>query len=256
MKIEIKSKLYFAIIFASILFSCNNKVYKVTGVETKYIKISEDLKGVEEIENFIKPYHDTVEMKLNKTISYTKGNLWTKRKGKKTESPLGNLLSDLVLEQANIRYDSLFSNKADISVLNKGGIRTSIGKGDITLRQMFEIMPFNNTLLVVTISPAKMEELIEYMVKSNGHPMANIKIKVANGKASDIKIGGHNYDENKNYKIVTTDYLQHGGDKMYFFSNPIKIDTLNYLMRDAMIDYFEKTDTVDVKLDGRFSYAK
>jgi len=184
-------------------------------------------------------------------------NLWASRKKSAgPESPLGDLLSDLVYEQANERYKRDFNKQADFVVLNRGGIRTTIGKGDITLRQMFEIMPFENTLLVVEVGPKKMEEFLDYMAKSAGHPMSHIRLKVKDRKAFDVTINGKPYDKNKSYKIITTDYLQHGGDKMYFFSDPISIDTLNYKMRDSMIDYFEKTDTVDVQLDGRFSYAK
>jgi len=238
------------------LNSCNDANYTKTKSEGSYIVAEDGLEGIKEIEDFIKPYHDTVESRLNKTLSYTKNVLWTARKKSAgPESPLGDLLSDLVYEQANDRYKKDFDNEVDFVVLNRGGIRTTIGKGDITLRQMFEIMPFENTLLVVTVGPEKMQELLNYMAKSNGHPMSHIRLKVKDKKAFDVTIGGKPFDPVKSYKIVTTDYLQHGGDKMYFFSDPISIDTLNYKMRDAMIDYFEKTDTVDVKIDGRFSYA-
>jgi len=239
------------------LNSCKDKSYHKTSSSAEYIKVEKGLKGITEIEDFIKPYHDTIEAELNKKLSYTKRNLWASRKKSAgPESPLGDLLSDLVYEQANERYKRDFNKQADFVVLNRGGIRTTIGKGDITLRQMFEIMPFENTLLVVEVGPKKMEEFLDYMAKSAGHPMSHIRLKVKDRKAFDVTINGKPYDKNKSYKIITTDYLQHGGDKMYFFSDPISIDTLNYKMRDSMIDYFEKTDTVDVQLDGRFSYAK
>ena len=239
------------------LNSCEDKDYTKTSSAHKYIKVEEGLGGITEIENFIAPYHDTIEARLNKTLSYTKRELWASRKKSSgPESPLGDLLSDLVYEQASERYKINFDMEADFVVLNRGGIRTTIGKGDITLRQMFEIMPFENTLLVVEIGPEKMVEFLDYMAKSNGHPLSHIRLKVKDKKAFDVTINGKPYDKNKSYKIVTTDYLQHGGDRMYFFSNPLSIDTLDYKMRDAMIDYFEKTDTVDVQLDGRFSYAK
>lgn len=239
------------------LNSCKEESYTKSSSGYKYIQVKEDLDGVKEIENFIKPYSDSIESELNKTISYTKKELWASRKKSSgPESPLGNLLSDLIFEQASERYKANFDKEFDFVVLNKGGIRTTIGKGDITLRQMFEIMPFENTLLVVEIGPEKMVKFLDYMAKSSGHPMSNIRLKVKDKKAIDVTIKGIPYDENKSYKIVTTDYLQHGGDRMYFFSNPLSIDTLQYKMRDAMIDYFEKTDTINVELDGRFSYAK
>lgn len=239
------------------LNSCKEEKYNKSNSDHKYIEVKKGLDGVQEIENFIKPYHDTIEIKLNKKLSYTKNELWASRKKtSEPESPLGDLLSDLVYEQANELYSKKFNKEIDFAVLNRGGIRTNIGVGDITLRQMFEIMPFENTLLVVEVGPSKMNEFLDYMANSDGHPMSQVRIKVKDKKVLDISIKGKPYDKNRSYRIVTTDYLQHGGDKMYFFNDPISIDTLHYKMRDAMIDYFEKTDTVDVELDGRFSYAK
>lgn len=239
-----------------ILASCTEHKPSKNRSDFSYIKVSDDIEGIKEIEDFIKPYRDTTEAELNKVISYSKRDLMTTRGTKELESSLGNLLSDLVYEQANERYKELFNKTVDFVVLNRGGIRTPIGKGDITLRHMFEIMPFENTLVVVTLSTEKMTELLHYMANSKGHPMSHIRLNIKDNKARDIFIDGKPYDKTQNYKVVTTDYLQHGGDRMYFLSDPIAIDTLNYKMRDAMIDYFEKTDTVDVKLDGRFSYVQ
>jgi 2',3'-cyclic-nucleotide 2'-phosphodiesterase (5'-nucleotidase family) len=164
-------------------------------------------------------------------------------------------LADAVFEQANIRSSEYGFESADLLILNRGGIRTNIAKGPITLRNMFEIMPFENTLLVVTLSPEKMKEMLEYMRVSGGHPISNMKLEIVNNQFKNITIAGEKYDPSKDYKVVTTDYLQHGGDRMNFFLNPVKIDSLNYLMRDAMIDYFTIHDTVSAKFDNRFSYG-
>ncbi|MCK5782216.1 MAG: 5'-nucleotidase C-terminal domain-containing protein [Flavobacteriales bacterium] len=238
------------------LSSCNEDKLSKNRSDFDYIEIKGDLEGTKQIEDFIKPYHNSTEVELDRVLSYSKRDLLTSRGTGLLESPLGNLLSDLVLEQANERYATIDNKKADFVVLNRGGIRTPISKGSITQRNMFEIMPFENTLLVVTITPEKMQELLEYMANSKGHPMSNIRLQIKDKEAINVEIGGKTYDKTRNYKVITTDYLQHGGDRMYFLSDPIAIDTLSYKMRDAMIDYFEKTDTVDVKLDGRFSYAK
>ncbi|MCK5824680.1 MAG: 5'-nucleotidase C-terminal domain-containing protein [Ichthyobacteriaceae bacterium] len=243
--------LLFAIMVAS-TYSCFT-AQKITSTGYSYNEVGNDIEGDKNIEEFIKPYHDSVIVKLNHVISYTKSDLW--RSHDSLETPMGNLLADLLLEQGNIRSNKYYNSKADIALFNKGGIRTSIKKGDILLRHMFEIMPFENTLVVVTLSAEKFKEMIDYIVKTNGQPMSNISIKVKENKADEVFINNEPFNENKQYKVITTDYLQHGGDHMKFFVDPVKLDTLEYKMREAMIDYFEKTDTVEVKLDGRFSYA-
>ena len=59
-------------------------------------------------------------------------------------------------------------------------------------------------------------------------------------------------DENKNYFVATTDYLLDGGDKMYFLAESKETTIIDYKMRDVLIDYFTKTDTLKLKTDKRF----
>ena len=77
-------------------------------------------------------------------------------------------------------------------------------------------------------------------------------------KITGIKIGGQNFDASKTYKIATSDYLAGGGDKYYFFKDPVKTETLNYKLRDAIIDYMieenRKGNSLKVNIDGRIKY--
>ena len=52
-----------------------------------------------------------------------------------------------------------------------------------------------------------------------------------------ITIGGQPFDENKNYKVVTSDYLALGGDKMNFFNAPVKNEVVGKKIRDGLIEY-------------------
>ena len=58
--------------------------------------------------------------------------------------------------------------------------------------------------------------------------------------------------ENKNYFVATTDYLLDGGDKMYFLAESKETTIIDYKMRDVLIDYFIKIDTLKLKTDNRF----
>ena len=63
------------------------------------------------------------------------------------------------------------------------------------------------------------------------------------------------FDETKNYFVLTSDYLQEGGDKMNFFKNPVSLHKTGYKIRTAIIDYFKKVDSIIPNLDKRFTYA-
>src|SRR5690606_1640181 len=110
-------------------------------------------------------------------------------------------------------------------------------KGNLTIKNIYELMPFENQALIVTLSGEKVMEMIKYLSESGvGHPVSGIKF-VPNDKSS-IEINGQKFDENKTYTVVTNDYLQKGGDEMYFFSEPVEMEFLNVKLRDLMLQYF------------------
>ena len=65
-------------------------------------------------------------------------------------------------------------------------------------------------------------------------------------------IGGKPIEDGRTYTVVTSDYLQHGGDRMNFLKDPVTLEVLDYKIRNAMIDYFKTVDTIPARLDGRF----
>jgi 2',3'-cyclic-nucleotide 2'-phosphodiesterase (5'-nucleotidase family) len=152
-----------------------------------------------------------------------------------TESLLGNFVANLTFEVAN--------EKADFCLLNFGGLRTSIPKGPITRGKLFELMPFENSLIIVEISDEKFRELIKYLINVNGQPVSNLTLSVS--KSDTIcKIGKDEYIPNgQNIKVLTTDYLANGGDHMNFFIDPILKQNLGIKLRDAIISHCSSKNT-------------
>ncbi|MGY8911007.1 MAG: 5'-nucleotidase C-terminal domain-containing protein, partial [Flavobacteriales bacterium] len=140
----------------------------------------------------------------------------------------------------------------DFAMFNNGGLRASIAAGNVTKESAFKLMPFDNELVVVNLSGDKVEELINYFIRNqSAHPLSkNINLRIKEN-GYDLKINGEKFDKNKTYAVLTSDYLQTGGDGMVFFKNPEQLTNLNYKVRDAVIDYFEKSDTLMVSIDNR-----
>ena len=174
------------------------------------------------------------------------------------ESTLGNFVSDAVLKKTNDNYKPSDNLPVNVCLLNNGGLRGQLPKGNITRGNAFELMPFENSIVVLTMTGEKTKQLFEYIVASNGAPFAGATVKAKGKKITELKISGQNFDQTKIYKITTSDYLASGGDKYNFFKDPIKVDTLNYKLRDAIIDYMidqnKKGDTLNVTIDGRIIY--
>jgi 2',3'-cyclic-nucleotide 2'-phosphodiesterase (5'-nucleotidase family) len=191
---------------------------------------------------------------MNEVLAYSDSSL-TKDL---PEGSLGSFVSDAVLKKTNDVYKPADNIPAHICLLNNGGLRAQLPKGKITRGNAFELMPFENSIVVLTLTGEKMQQLFQSMVSSNGAPFAGATVKAKGKKITELKINGQDLDLSKNYKVVTSDYLAAGGDKYDFFKDPVKIDTLDYKLRDAIIDYMieenKKGNKIKSKKDGRIKY--
>jgi 5'-nucleotidase len=238
-----------------LLVSCKNEPQVLVKIEGKLLPITEEIQSKKEIEEFIKPYREKVESEMNIVLSYTEKDLV--RNDGKLESSLGNLMADLCYERANPVFNSRTSKNIDFALFNYGGIRAGITKGDIKTENAFQLMPFENSLVVVELTSEKIKELVSYLLNNKrAHPLSKqINLSITD-TGYNLTINNEPLNDSKTYFVLTSDYLQNGGDRMDFFKNPVSIGNLDYKLRNAIIDYFKEIDTIKVKLDGRFRTEK
>ena len=142
-KYNVVSKLF--VIFLTFFFvvSCSKQNYYVTKIEGKRIPITEKEYQVPEIENFIKPYREHINKDLDSVLAYCPQTL-DKSSGK-WQTTIGNLMADVTLMRGNLVFQAREKKNIDICLLNSGGIRSILPKGNVTARNAFEIMPFENS---------------------------------------------------------------------------------------------------------------
>jgi len=260
-------KRHFEILFLILTFaSCKTYETSLRKTESTNIVITSSISSEnKEVDDLVLPYKKGIDSVMNTVLNQSK----TEMAIGSPEGLLGNFVCDLVLEVGNEIYKKLDSNNdADFSLLNNGGLRTSLPKGEITRRKIFELMPFENQLVVVTLSPEKMLELFQYIGKKtttatgrkNGVPISgNVKVELV-GTTPKVAIINGQKIRGRNYKVITSDYLANGGDKMYFFVNPVKIEKLGIKLRDAIIQHIEvekeKGNKINASLDKRIEYVK
>jgi 2',3'-cyclic-nucleotide 2'-phosphodiesterase (5'-nucleotidase family) len=176
------------------------------------------------------------------------------------ESNLSNLLCDLTIKKTNDKLQAADGMIAQICVMNSGGIRTTIPKGAVTRGRIFEVMPFENEIVVLTLSGEKTAELLDFIAKKGGAPVGGVRFGIRDAKAVNIIVNGEAFDIKKNYTICTSDYLANGGDNITCFANPVKRVNLSYKLRDAIIDYCVEVNkagkTLNNKADGRIYFEK
>jgi len=235
-----------------ILSACQQSPSTLSKINAKQLPIDSILTTTSSIENFVAPYRKRVNQILDSTLAYTPAII-TKSDGKYNTSA-GNLMADIVLKEASPVFKSRTGKDIDFVLLNHGGIRSIISKGNVSARTAYEVMPFENSIVVVELSGKSILELVDFLIRSKrAHPIGGMQIILdKNEKLKTLKIANIDFNENKNYFVATSNYLVNGGDNMGFFKNQISVTDTDYLIRNAMIDHFTKMDTIKAIVDDRF----
>jgi 2',3'-cyclic-nucleotide 2'-phosphodiesterase (5'-nucleotidase family) len=244
---------YLSIVFFVLLGCQSHKIanYKGGSLSVDYNPNEDGL------DSLISPYRDSMTLEMNTVI----GKASTDLEKYTPESPLGNFAAEatfLAGYQIGINsnlFDEVEMEKS-LCLLNFGGLRSSIQAGDISLGNIFELMPFDNTLVLLKVSGESMKECAKYLFDVNGQPIFNATFRLTNHSES-MTIGGESYDFEEEVVIMTTNYLADGGDKMSFLLNPIlKYDT-GILLRDIFIDFIkEKKELGTFQLRNKFQLEK
>jgi 2',3'-cyclic-nucleotide 2'-phosphodiesterase (5'-nucleotidase family) len=109
-------------------------------------------------------------------------------------------------------------------------------KGDIKIGTIFELMPFENELVLVTIKGEKLLEALPTL-HNNPHPFYGMKVVFKDNRVVLATINNNQIDKTKNYNIITSDFLAYGGDNFLFLKNPVELKKSNLKIRDVFIDY-------------------
>ena len=147
-------------------------------------------------------------------------------------NPLGILVADEML--ALLRTQNGLS--VDCFITNDGGLRAPIYAGAIQLKHVYEVMPFDNELVVIEMDGATLQMVANLIAKKNGEPEAGLRMAIdpSAGEASDVQVGGVPLDPAKIYHVGTTDYLADSGWLSALVSK-LPTNHTSILMRDAII---------------------
>lgn len=235
-----------------LLFSCAGKKYYNSKIEGKQIPVTAAAGEVKSIDDYVSPYREHINKDLDNVLAYSSETL-DKSKGE-WQTTIGNLLADMTLEMGNPVFFAREKKNIDITILNHGGIRSILPKGNVTTRTAFEIMPFENSLIIVELKGTEIREMANYIVKEKKpHPLNGLQINIDKSSMTvkSLSVNGKTLDDSKSYYVATSDYLSNGGDNMIFFKKALKSYDMNYKLRNLIIDYFKKVDTIPVITNQR-----
>ncbi len=259
MKKRIKMKIKILLItIVAIYWNCvvgentSKNDQSLTKIESSNIVINSTITPDPDIETWILPYRTELSKKMDVIIGYAVKQL---PKGK-PEAPLNNFVADLMLKRAN----SMFDKQVHVAITNEGGLRMPIQEGSVTVRDIFEVMPFENCLVVLEMTGDQLISLAKEIGEIGGEPIAGMRLEFLDNKLQKITVQGESVEKKKLYFIVTTNYLSSPGRKELKILSQVPGTDLNISIRDAIIDEIKELDSIGKnvlsEIDGRIIMKK
>ncbi len=212
----------FILLFAGAgLWACSSHLV-VNGNSNKEA-VSQNIIADSSLVSIIKPYKDSLDKRMNEVIAYSEEDFNVKRPASNLMNWVANAL--FVNQTKTVRL-----SQPVVCLLNTGGIRSSIGKGNVTLGDLYKVMPFDNTVVWVELPIEVLPEIEAYLNKSGGEPMANLTL--IEGKLSITS----SPENPTHFWVITSDYLLNGGDKMTFFTKRTNVNETGKLLRNVLIE--------------------
>jgi 2',3'-cyclic-nucleotide 2'-phosphodiesterase (5'-nucleotidase family) len=241
------------IFFAVLIFSACKSNYHISQAKRTEYNINSSLQVDSSIIRTYNPYKLQMEAEMNQVIAHSNVLMSKVESDKNAESLLSNFFADATFLEAK-----KIDNNIDFAMpTTKGGLRVDIPKGVVTMSNIFETMPFENELIVFTLSGADTQDLLNSIALNNGEPVSGLRMKIVNKKPVDVMIKGKAFDPSKSYRILTTDYIAGGGDNYQSFKKPIDKKVLGLKVRTALINYVQSLEkegkNINPTLDGRIT---
>ena len=243
---------YLALSVILLVASCSSGYHLIKTNRAEY-NVNKELAVDSSIIKTYLPYKVQLDAEMNKVIGHSAAQMSKKSSDTLPESLLSNFFSDAVLEQA-LKYDQ----NIDFALPStKGGLRVDFPKGNVTVSNVFELMPFENQLIIFTLKGTDVQQVLDYIASTNGQPVARLQMKIVGKKPTDVLVNGKPFDVNKIYRVLTSDYIGGGGDNVPAFKNAIGQKIIGLKIRDALMNYVTENEaagkTINPKLDGRIT---
>lgn len=199
----------------------------------------------------LQPYKKKIDDMMYEVIG-TSDQLMDKGK---PESLLSNLVAE-VLRQAAVRVQD---TPADMGLVNMGGIRNILPAGPIQVGTVFEILPFENSLCVLTMKGKYLKSLLTSIASLRGEGVSGVRLEITpTGQLLSATIGGQPIEDEKLYTVATIDYLADGNGSMDAFLQAEKrVCPEEATLRGLFLEYVRQQTaagkTITSALDSRIT---
>jgi len=193
-----------------------------------------------EIQSIIAPYEKAVAARMAERLGEARADL---RKSDTEESPLNNMVADALRDGA----------KTQIALHNVGGIRAVLRKGTITRGGIFEVVPFQNTLVKMSLTGSQIKQLLgrRVLAVSGLRVVWDTTRAWPNQLVSVTLTGGQPIQDASLYTVAVNDFMSAGGDGLLELTQGSSVEDTGILLRDAVTSYIKSHPVVSAATDGR-----
>ena len=223
----------FVLLGITFLLNACQKPLQVIGFEESIIEVQVDStmgNTLGFLDSLLLPYQEFLLDSMAQPIAQVEEDLLKADANGK----LGILMSKAMINRA----ENILNHKVDCAFMNRGGIRVPVLKaGPLALGRVYELMPFDNYLVVLEIPGDSLQKVLDVIALKGGWPAYGISYKIDDDGATDVKIDSIPIDGQKIYQVALSDYIANGGDKMTILKQFEQKNT-GLGLRDAFIEYF------------------
>jgi 2',3'-cyclic-nucleotide 2'-phosphodiesterase (5'-nucleotidase family) len=214
-----------------------------SGFSPEYLGVDGDIEADPEMQEFLEEYTEALNREMNRRITVSTGTI---ERGQ-PESPLGNLTADITREHAS----RALGREVDIALLNRGGLRTPIPEGDVTVGMIYELMPFENYITLLKFNGEQIRDIANELAVEGGEPISGLRMRIEGNRARDILVGEDPIVDDQTYWLATNNWMADGGGPVPTLWEPIERRDTTTLLRDAFIESLNTRSEISPKTDGR-----
>ncbi len=222
------------------LIPVNLKHEKIIHGQKQLVTIDREIPEDPAVLAALKPFQEKASQLMNRKVGeLDKTMSGTRDKVRSAPAAMGNLIARAQMEKA----------RADLAVINGGGIRTGLNAGVITQKDILKVQPFGNMVCSVDLTGRELKNYIEDIaaIKPGSGGLAhfaNVKLTMAGDKLVSLEVGGKPLDMTKKYRLAVNAFSAGGGDNWpELDENPSFINT-GYTDAVVLTEFIKKNSPV------------
>jgi len=204
-------------------------------VKTEVIPITAAINDDEAIQKVIAPLAAEIKATFGLPLVQAPQGLFRGRRGE--ENLLGYWVSDVMRQAAQ----AVIGSPVRFAITNAGGLRANLRPGLLKVGDIFEMMPFENELVVIELTGAEVVQVVkEGILRRGGEPCSGVKAVVTGSPEAPtytlVWEDGSPIDPASIVKVATSDYLYGGGDSIPTLKQGRKPFTTGLTLRQMLLD--------------------